>query len=229
MREKQDDAEFRTRDIGQWVVRERRPKSDMINPAIVLIHGWTGDELSMWIFSSRLPRNAYLIAPRAPYRTPLGGFGWHEAEEDAVTGVDDFLPAVDQLMELLSVENFPEVDFGRLRLLGFSQGAALAYTFFLQKPQSILSMAALSGFLPDGADRLVTGKPLEGKRIFIAHGARDDKVAVWRARQAATLLQVAGAQVTYCEDDVGHKLSLNCFKGMEAFFEKEFNQSSEVL
>jgi len=34
------------------------------------------------------------------------------------------------------------------------------------------------------------------------------------------LLENAGATVTYCEDNVGHKLSIKCFRGLEAFYEK---------
>ena len=221
------EVETRTRTIQQWVVRERVPQASAPSPAIVLVHGWTGDEESMWIFSSRLPKDAYLIAPRAPYKTPSGGYGWHEFEGDAKFDIKEFFPALDRLMGLLNDRNFPGADFKKLRLVGFSQGAALAYTALLKKPHSIVSMAGLSGFLPDGAEELATGKPLEGKRVFIAHGAKDERVDISRARQAVTLLQNAGAQVTYCEDDVGHKLSLNCFKGMQAFFDKEFGRSSD--
>jgi hypothetical protein len=32
------------------------------------------------------------------------------------------------------------------------------------------------------------------------------------------LLELGGASVIYCEDDVGHKLSSSCFRGMETFF-----------
>jgi predicted esterase len=38
------------------------------------------------------------------------------------------------------------------------------------------------------------------------------------ARQSATLLQESGAQVTYCEDKVGHRLGPSCYKRYEEFF-----------
>jgi predicted esterase len=52
----------------------------------------------------------------------------------------------------------------------------------------------------------------------MAHGTQDALVPVARARQARQILLEAGAQVTYCEDDVGHKLSASCFRGLETFF-----------
>ena len=54
--------------------------------------------------------------------------------------------------------------------------------------------------------------------MFLAHGAFDEIVPVGRAREAVKLLGQAGAQVTYCEDDVGHKLSLSCFQSLQTFF-----------
>ncbi len=56
-----------------------------------------------------------------------------------------------------------------------------------------------------------------GKPIFISHGRQDELIPVEQARRAATLLREAGAQVTYCESDAGHKVSKECLKEMEIF------------
>jgi len=42
-------------------------------------------------------------------------------------------------------------------------------------------------------------------------------VTIDRARASIELLERAGAQVTYCEDDVGHKVSLTCLRAMREF------------
>ncbi len=119
---------------------------------------------------------------------------------------------------MLNTMHFPNVALSHVSLVGFSQGTALSYTFALMYPERVTSVAGLSGFLPEGAIDLVSSRPLLGKRIFIAHGTRDELVSVERARLAVELLKQAGAQVTYCEDDVGHKLSMSCFHGLQAFF-----------
>ena len=74
--------------------------------------------------------------------------------------------------------------------------------------------------LPQGAEALARNKPLHDKNIFIAHGNQDKLVPVDKARRAVAILKSAGAKVTYCEDDVGHKLSTNCFLGLESFIIK---------
>lgn len=206
-------------DLAGWLFRVHVPKGAGPFPVILLLHGWTGDEHAMWVFSRKLPEDSYLIAPRGLYQTPLGGFGWHEHKSNSWPWVDDFKPAIDALRHVLTVDNFPLADFSNMRTMGFSQGAALSFSYALLYPYEITGLAALSGFMPDGAQVLARDLPLLGKRAFLAHGSMDDLVPVQKARDAVRLLEQAGAKVTYCEDDVGHKLSSACFHGLENFFQ----------
>jgi phospholipase/carboxylesterase len=86
-------------------------------------------------------------------------------------------------------------------------------------PQRVRALAGLATFLPDGATQYLQGQPLADLPVYISHGTQDQLVPVARARQAVQLLDQAGANVHYCESDVGHKLSADCFRGMEVFFE----------
>ena len=49
-----------------WTLRVR-PGSGRDARVMLLLHGWTGDENSMWAFARDLPASAWLIAPRAPH------------------------------------------------------------------------------------------------------------------------------------------------------------------
>jgi phospholipase/carboxylesterase len=177
----------------------------------------------MWVFAPRMPTGAILLFPRGLYTSPLGGYGWHPYRNKVWPGIDDFRPALDKLLSVLTPGNFPQADFNRLHLTGFSQGAALVYTFAILQPARVASFAGLSGFLPDNAESLPLSDGLHGKPVFIAHGDQDDLVPVSRAREAVAMFQNAGARVTYCEDEVGHRLSASCFRGLEAFFASQVN------
>lgn len=207
-------------ELNGWTIRWRQPEGAGPFPVILLLHGWTGDEDAMWVFAPRLPENSLLIAPRAPHTTPMGGYGWHPHWAKAWPWVDDFRPAVTALDEILLEELFPQADFSQLSLVGFSQGAALAFTFALLNPGRVHAVAGLAGFLPDGAGSLAVGQPLLDLPVYMAHGAQDELVPIARARQAQRILQQAGAYVSFCEDDVGHKLSAACFRNLEIFFER---------
>ena len=172
----------------------------------------------MWIFANRLPKNALLVAPRGLYPAMLGGYGWHPVADRAWPDIDDFHPAIEAIWKLLKPGNFPTARLEQVHIVGFSQGAALGYGLALSDPQRVGLVAGLSGFAPGGVESLVGSRPLEGKACFMAHGTQDQLVPVALARQARQALLKAGAQVTYCEDEVGHKLSAACFRGLETFF-----------
>ncbi len=203
--------------LNNWVARIRQPEGPGPFSIVLMIHGWTGDENSMWVFASRLPPDALLIAPRGLYIAQGGGFSWYPKLNKPLPWFDDLAPAAQQLFDLLSPQNIPAGDFSSLHLVGFSQGAALAYSMTLMNPGWVASLAGLSGFLPDGATSYLRPGRLEGLPTFIAHGTQDDRIPVERARAGVAQLEQAGAKVTYCEDDVGHKLSAKCFRGLEAF------------
>ena len=207
--------------LDDWVLRLRVPSGAGPHPVTLLLHGWTGDENAMWIFASKLPKDHLLIAPRALYPASMGGYSWYPMRsQEGWPRLADFRPAVAALIQL--IERWPEppaVDLTALRLAGFSQGAALAYTFAILHPERVRALAGLAGFLPEDAAAHLSPGHFAGLPVYISHGTRDQLVPVERARQAVDHLQGAGAQVVYCESDAGHKLSAECFRGMEAFFQ----------
>lgn len=214
------EAKAQKTEVNGWTIRMRQPQGEGPFPVILMLHGWTGDEDAMWVFASRLPPASMLIAPRAPFDAPRGGYSWHPHKAKAWPWVDDFQPAAASLEELLVQANFPQADFSNLCLVGFSQGAALAFSYGLLHPGRLRALAGLSGFLPDGAGLLAMGQPLLDIPVFMAHGTHDELVPISRARQAQQILQQAGAYVSFCEDEVGHKLSASCFRNLEIFFER---------
>ncbi len=216
-----------TLSLGEWTLRYHAPPGDGPHPVLLLLHGWTGDENVMWVFAQRLSRQYLILSPRGLYPAAMGGYGWYDEIPGAWPEIKDFQPSIQKLVDLLKVfGDGHQIDTGRnlhadlsnLSLMGFSQGAALSYTFSLVHPQLVQRIAGLAGFMPVDAASRVGSRPLEGKPVYVAHGTHDELVPIERARLAVQLLEQAGAQVTYCEADVGHKLSLPCLKGLEKFF-----------
>lgn len=207
--------------INGLIVRIRIPDCSGPHPVIIMLHGWTGNEDSMWIFSSRLPGETLLVSPRGIFEYGSDGYSWLEDLNSEWPSLERFQPAVEGLFPVFDEINDYGGDKTKISILGFSQGAALGYTLGLLKPGTIRSIAGLSGFLPENYELFVDDQPLAGKRIFIAHGTRDQYVRVEKARESVNLLQKAGADVTYCEDDVGHKLSIYCFRSLRNFYKME--------
>jgi phospholipase/carboxylesterase len=207
--------------LDGWTARVRIPEPlyPAAPPALtLLLHGWLGDETVMWIFATRLPKHHLLVAPRAIYAPPQGGYGW-VPRVDGFPTFADFQPAIQALLDLLDrLKTVVDHDPGPVNLVGFSQGAALAHAFAVSHPGRVAAIAGLAGFLPPGVEDFLPQKPLTGKRIFIAHGTEDETVPVAVTRQGVATLEQLGATVTYCEDEVGHKLGPTCFRAMGEFF-----------
>ncbi|MFL7894058.1 MAG: alpha/beta hydrolase [Anaerolineales bacterium] len=207
--------------FGEWVVRQRIPEGDGVHRLLLLLHGWTGDEDSMWIFTPRLPSSYLILAPRGLTETHLGGYGWEKVGSRSWPGAADFQEAIEALFGLIHSVSRPGLQNNQIDLIGFSQGAALAYTMLLEYPEKINKLAGLSGFLPAGLEQNIFEKALSGKKVFVSHGTKDGMVPIEQGRIVVRELKSAGADVIYCEEDVGHKLSLGCFRAMDAYFERE--------
>jgi phospholipase/carboxylesterase len=213
-------TEFRTITEPGWIVQVKPSKTppDSALP-LFLIHGLTGDERSMWVFTHKLPGNYYVFAPRAPRNAEEGGFSWVDIHAGERSQFEDYAAIANALLDRMAdwVKS-AQINTSQYNFIGFSQGAALCYVLSLLHPEKIGRVACLSGFLPAHPSYKNITNVLNGKTFFIAHGCMDEMVPVEEARSAVKIIQSAGAKVVYCEDDVGHKLGVSCFNGLEEFF-----------
>jgi phospholipase/carboxylesterase len=203
--------------------RYRLPDSHSAPPAIVLVHGWLGNENVMWVFESSLAKGAALFSPRGPLAEE-GGYGWYRRDDD----VETFNAGLNALREFVTrLPSIHPVDPARIVLVGFSQGAAVSSALLLSTPNMIHAVAMLAGFLPRPARDWVRPGRLEGKAVFIAHGMKDETVPVAEAARAREALTLAGAQVTYGEYHVGHKMSAAALRALKAWSEAQTSGTSQ--
>jgi phospholipase/carboxylesterase len=203
-----------------WIFR-LRPNQTKLGSLLILIHGWTGDENSMWTLTRRLPPSYLILAPRAPFPVTEGGYSWRKIKPDTwgISSMVDLEPSAEALLAFVEEWSISEgIHAEDFDLMGFSQGAAMTYVLTLLFPKRIRRLAAISGFLPEDGESLLSEPVFSGKPIFIAHGRQDDLISVERARRSARLWGEAGANVTYCESDSGHKVGKDCLRELEQFF-----------
>ena len=202
-----------------WMLRVHPSRSS--NPRLLLLlHGWTGDENSMWIFTRGLSPDYWMIAPRAPHAADPSGFSWRpmQASTFGWPSCEALFPAADGLIKLVDDYSVSVgLDATQFDVIGFSQGAAMVNMLGILHPRRVCRMGVLAGFVPSGLEEQIAQKPLAGKKVFVAHGTQDQMIPLDRARASIALLEQAGAQVTYCEDEVGHKLSVNCLRALESY------------
>ena len=215
-----------TIEFNGWTMRYRSAETS--HPRLlVMIHGLTGDENSMWVFARRFSPNYWIIAPRAPHPANPQGFSWraNPLSIDEARANQTNRPKLDALKEsaeglIRLIEEYAasvKVEAGIFDAVGFSQGAAMVNVLGMLYPNRVRKMGILAGFAPHGLDEYASQRVLAGKQVFVAHGTQDDMVPIERARESMKLLEQAGASITYCEDEVGHKLSSNCLRALEQY------------
>jgi len=203
-----------------WTLRVRPA---LVQPArlLLMVHGWTGDENSMWVFARDLPPENWIVAPRAPHATELGGYSWRRHDVATTQGrpsLELLRPSIEALIRLVDEYTASVgLDAAPFDVVGFSQGAAMANLLVMLYPDRVRRVGVLAGFVPSGAEALVQGRPLAGKKVFVAHGTLDTMVPVDRARTSIDLLEQAGAEVAYCEEEVGHKVSIGCLRALRSY------------
>ena len=207
-------------EFEDWVLRIR-PATHKPARLMLLLHGYTGDENSMWVFARDLPPQYWMVAPRAPHFTEPNGFSWRPSLPGTFgrPSLDQLRPAAEALISLVDAYSASAgIDASTFDVMGFSQGAAMSNLLAFLYSQRIRKAGILAGFVPSGLEELVTQRPLDGKSFFVTHGTKDEMVTIDRARASIALLEQAGARVTYCEDEVGHKVSLACLRALREFF-----------
>ena len=169
----------------------------------------------------------FLPVIRSSRRVPLilpppdkGGYSWRELKpgtwgsptlEELSLAADALVSLVDDWSASLSLAS-PTFD-----MVGFSQGGALAATLVALHPARVGKVAVLSGFVPSGVERLLHPGLLEDIRFFWSHGTKDELISIERGRASIEFLENAGAEVQFCQAEIGHRVSKECWRSLATF------------
>lgn len=208
--------------FNDWTFRFKPAQAEP-SRLLIVMHGWMGDENSMWVLLRNYSSLYAILSPRATHPVPEGGYSWREIKPNSWgnASLGDLRPAAENLLAFVEAWSISAgIDSSRFDVMGFSQGAAMAITMGLLYPTRVQRLVVLSGFIPENGEVLLSPDRLSGKSVFLSHGRQDDLIPVERARLTLDWLRKAGAQVTYCESDVGHKVSKECMEAMEDFLGK---------
>jgi len=187
-----------------------------------MLHGYTGDENSMWVFAKDLPNYFWVIAPRAPHPSEMTGYSWRPPQPGSFgrPSLEQLIPAAEALIRLVDEYQLSVgIEAATFDVMGFSQGAAMSNVLAFLYPERVRKIGILAGFVPGGLEEYASTHPLEGKSVFVTHGTKDEMVPIDRARDSMEILEKAGAKLIYCEDEVGHKVSLNCLRALRSYME----------
>lgn len=185
------------------------------SPVIILLHGYGSDEKDMFGLRSALPARYLIVAARAPYPLPYGGYEWYESA--TVNGHPDGDTAqlarsrklIRQFINQIVIKY--KANAKNVYVAGFSQGAIMSYQVGLTAPGAIKGIAPLSGKIFESLKPLVKpNSALKQLRIFVAHGTADDRIPYKEGKAAVDYLRSIGLKPEFhAYAGMGHDINNN--------------------
>jgi phospholipase/carboxylesterase len=176
--------------------------SDVARPPLLLLHGTGGDERDLLGLGRAVAPGATLLSPRGKVlEGPMPRFFRRLSE--GVFDEDDLRRRTHELADFVETAR-ERYGLAQPVALGFSNGANIAASLLLLRPQVLAGAAllrAMSPFAePPEAD-------LGGKRVLILSGAMDPIVPAADVGRLARTLSDNGASVDHRTLPAGHGLS----------------------
>jgi phospholipase/carboxylesterase len=196
--------------MSTLVFRER-PAASAPEGLLILHHGRGADEHDLLTLAEVLDpnRRLHVVTPRAPLELAGSpGYHWYLVPRVGYPDPDSFRAARAALGELHD-ELWRDTGIAPARTVlgGFSMGAVMSYAmaFDAARPAPA-GVLAFSGFIPTVEGWQPDLDERSNVRAFVAHGRRDQVIAVEFARAAAERLRDAGVPVDYHESEAAHHI-----------------------
>lgn len=178
---------------------------------VLLLHGVGANEQALVPVGQQLAGPALVLAVRAPVSLGPDAFGFYRVS--FATGRPVYDPAEEQHSRQLLVECIKQarqrygMSARQVYLLGFSQGAILAYSVGLTHPDSIGGVLAFSGrMLQEAMEHPAPSAQIQNVRFFISHGTQDGTLPEHYARQALEFLHRHKVAVNHFTFSGGHDM-----------------------
>jgi phospholipase/carboxylesterase len=188
--------------------------TDPSAPPLLLLHGTGGDDNDLIPLGQKLSPGSALLSPRGDvsehgarrFFARLAEGVFDPAEVTRRThALADFLTAAAKQYHL---------DLTKLTAVGFSNGANIAATLLLLRPETLGAAVLLRPMVVLEPGQLPA---LSGKRVFISSGNGDPIVPNDHPPRLAALLRRAGAEVTLQTQAASHGLIPADFAGARDF------------
>ena len=191
----------------------RRPAvPDGRPPLLVLLHAKGDNEHDMAALATRLDPRFLTLSLQAPFALTGTGYRWFNTGQTAAAGSLATTEAEHSRLAVIQCINDAVMGFGvdprRVYLLGFSQGATLAWSIALTAPRLLRGVVGIAGcVLPEIAARQPPTEAVGHLTVFIQHGVHDPVIARAKAQATRDLWVDLGAMMGYREYAAAHELT----------------------
>ncbi len=196
-------------------------------PLLIALHGKGGDAAQLTALFSRYRDKSVMVAiPQGQYPSAHGtGYSWfYETQDRSLWEEADSL-CVDHIVDAAR-EVRTLFKTSRTFIMGFSQGAALAYMTGLKNPGTISGIIAVAGAIPeiDRPGSLLKSRDIQqaqSLRILVARGNADPLLSRSDFIRQVTFFSLRGFTVSDFEFSGGHTLPHELLEHMFEWIENK--------
>lgn len=197
----------------QYVVNQPTQKSTKV-PVLIMLHGYGSNEADLFDISKTLDARLMTFSLRAPVELGQDQYCWYDLiGTPGQTRTYDYKQAKAAAAKVLSfISNACKtyhLDSTQVFVMGFSQGAILAYDLAVSAPKKIRGILALSGRMMEETKSLQADWTQVAKvKFFVAHGTSDNMIKFTDAEKAAEFLKEKKiTQVVFKQYEMPHTIS----------------------
>lgn len=198
------------------------PGGDGPLPTVIALHGHGANAQELAALEPHLARgHALFIAPQGEFqlRPDVYGFTWLHRDSLGQRASDEPARAIASLRAFIdqAVARYP-IDPDRIVLLGFSMGAALAWSLALVEPSRYAGLVVLSGYLSEETSLgLEIGPGLERLPMLVQHGRHDQVAEITHVEAMVAQLRDQGAQIDLQVYEMGHEMNVDSVRALSAW------------
>ena len=180
------------------------PPSDPSAPILLLLHGTGGNEEDLLPLVELVAPSAGVLSPRGKV-LERGMPRFFKRLAEGVFDIEDLKFRTVELGDFITAAAAEyEFDIGRLTALGFSNGANIAGSLLLLRPDVLKSGILIRAMVPLVPSPMPT---LAGTHVLLLNGRQDPLVSAAETERLAALFSGAGADVTVKVQPSGHELT----------------------
>jgi phospholipase/carboxylesterase len=170
---------------------------------VLLLHGTGGDENDLLSLGRTVAPEASFLSPRGKV-LERGMPRFFRRLSEGVFDLEDLRTRTHELAEWIDTASGRyKFDPATLVALGYSNGANIAASLLLLRPECLSGAILLRAMLPFEPEKV---PDLTRKKILMANGRNDPIIPIASSARLAEILKAAGADVTQSITDGGHGL-----------------------
>jgi phospholipase/carboxylesterase len=211
-----------------YLVNASKAKSNP--PVLILLHGYGSSEGDLIEIAKTLDERFLTFSLRAPFKGSDVGYSWYELNRtrsnELTSNYNELKESKAKILSFISnaCKSY-KADSTKVFLMGFSQGAIMAFDIALTNPKKIAGILALSGkMLEETKTAKLDATSVAKLKIFIAHGNSDNVISIKEAEKATEFLKTnAIKEVTYKNYEMPHSISGAELNDIKAWLKKQIN------